>query len=623
MKTINGIVLALLVLTGISQTRCSDDSTDRPVAYEFKVTKIECATDVYLGHPLSVDVTITSNDEAENVPIDMYLAKHNVADDEEVPFHSAGSYIIPTVRSGENTYSIKVTVPTNEIPVVAGDEFRIAATVDPALSISKERPECVPSGDTEADHSKECFSEDTTKVVTINSTYNSKQDLLIDNIALTTDVVTIDTGDTIPDFITGTMTVKSVAIETLNVPVRFVLNIGGTDYPLMIWDTEIEGYSKDYWIGQLRANDPKSIPFFLDVDSTTAALLASGPNSVTLTAIIDPDNKVSEAVIPGINGEANNTLTRSLTIVKETTSGGSGSMMSCAQEPSSSQIAPEDPQFDITGTGLGFSKYYSQTLGNSLFGARPFFSTWASLNEDGAEGYAGGGVAVSIFNASFNFVYMEASAAAVPHMLSSSYVDIYLKFAWMVLYSFHVDGEYSWDKDWTVYKSKGYTATFWAGPIPLNVSAGAQGTMGFAVSFGVGDNLEATASEFASAGAYASASVGIPGLLEGGVKGNLNIVSYETKAVITAGLQLSAGAKQIQGWLQEQVITTLAGPNGSLNLFAKYPYQRWCRWWGIYYPCGWPTIKEVQTPLVTFSSWSKEFELMNLKQDSPWMNTGL
>lgn len=619
MKKIKIIFPAVLALSALIWIGCSEEADDPPV-YDFAVTKVACADEVYLGHPLDVDVTITSNETAENVPVEVFIADNNVADYNEVPFYSAGSYIIPTVKGGENTYTVKVTVPGNNL--ADGTLCKLTAMVDPALSKSKERPECVPGDDAEADKNKECFNENKMDNVTVRVTGMSQRDLVIDDITLTSDVVTIDTGDTIPDFITGTMSVRSVAIDTLNVPVRFILDIGGTEYPLMIWDNEIAGYAKDYWIGQLRANAPKSTPFFLEVDPVTAGFLASGPNAVTLKAVVDPGGLITEINIAGYAGEANNTVTRSLTIVKETTSGGSGSMMSYAPESPGANIAPGDPLFS-PGTGLHFSKSYSQMLGSGLFGARPFFSTWASLDEEGAAGFAGGGVAVSIFNESFNFVYLEASAAAVPHMLSSSHVDLYLKFAWMVLYSFHADGEYSWDKDWSVYKSKGYTATFWAGPIPLNVSAGAQGTMGFAISFGVGDNLEATASEFASAGAYASASVGIPGLLEGGVKGNLNLVSYETKAVITAGLQLSAGAKQIQGWLQEQVITTLSGPNGTLCLFAKYPYQRWCKRWWIYYPCGWPTIKEAQTPLVSFSSWSKEMELMNLKQDSPWMNTGL
>ncbi len=614
MKIIRIVIILFIVLMAFNLSRCSDDSSDsdddvKPA--EFSITKVECSPDVYLGHPISVTVTISSVDERENVPVILNLAKETEIDDAEVSMYSAGSYIIPTVSSGVNQYQISVTVPAHSID--AG-EYKLAAMLDPAAVISEEKEECRQSDDPASDSEKECYNESMMAPINVKLDFVNTPDLLIEEILLTSDVATVTTGDTSPDFISGTVKIKSVAKGMINVPVRIVLEKDGVEYTMMIWDSEIEGYVNDYMIGELKNNISKSIPFSLRVDSTLTDQLVNGENQMTIKAVIDPDNLTPEAYIEGMSGgETNNSISKQITIVKDVT------------VVKSNVYSPNQK---ATGTsGLNFSKSFSQTFGSGTIGAFPGFSSRASLNENGAAGFTGGGVDISIFNQSFSFVRMEASAAAMPHKLSSSYCDIYLRFTTQTLYSFHIDGEYSWDKDWTVYKSKGYTATFWASCIPVNISAGAQGTMGFAVSFTVGDTLEATASEFANAGAYASASVGIAGIFEGGVKCNLNLINIEYKAIVNAGMELSDGAQQIRGQLQEQIICVLAGPNGSLNFFVRYPFLPMCykkffgrKWW---YPCGAPGTKEDLYPIVSFSTWNMTIPLLDLTQDTPWINTGL
>lgn len=611
MKILRFINLLFIVLLSISILQCSDDkSSDDVNLADFSITGVECTTDVYLGHPVKVAVTITSADVRENVPVNFYLGKDTDVQDAEIPMYSAGSYIIPTVSSGTNRYEILISVPAHSID--AG-EYNLAAMLDPAATISREKDECQISGDQAVDSVKECYNESTLTVVNVKLDYINSPDLLIEDINLTSDVATVITGDSNPDFITGTVKIKSVAKGMINVPVRFILEKDGVEYTMMIWDTDIEGYSDDYLIGELKNSVTKSIPFSLRIDSTLTDNLSNGENPMTLKAVVDPDDLITEAYIEGLSGgETNNSLTKQITIVKDAAA-------KIVPITVNDQKAP--------GTGLHFDKSYSMSFGSGLFGAFPNFSSSASLDENGAAGYSGGGINISIFNQSFSFVWLEASAAALPHKLSSSFVDIYIRFATEVLYSYHVDGEFSWDKDWTVYKSKGYTATFWAGWIPVNVEAGAQGTMGFKVTFEVGDNLEATASEFANAGAYASASVGIAGIFEGGVKCNLSLVNIEYKAIVNAGMELSEGAQQIRGVLHEEINCVLAGPSGSLNFFIKYPFIPMCRGkiFGrkFWYPCGRPRIQEDQYPIVSFTIWSMTVPILDLTQELPWINTGL
>ena len=617
-----------LVLACFVELRCFDDSSkDKPPAavYDFKITKVDCTAVVYLGHPVDVNVTMTSNDDVENVPVDFTLAERLADDaannDKQVQSYSAGSYIIPTVARGENTYTMRITVPTHTIP--AG-QYDLVAVMDPGHVLSKERDECVISGDIQTDRAKECITADMRKEVTVSINYMNTPDLLVEDMVLTSDVVIYEAGNTNPDFITGTVTVKSVAQGALNVPVRFIIEMGGVDYPVMIWDSDIGGYVNDYLVGEMRANVSKSFSFALAIDTTIAANLGSGANSANLKAVIDPDNQITEAYIAGMSGgETNNVLVKPVTIVNSIARN-QADRDRCLSSPdvtgAGGPCARSMPR--SSGPGLGFSKSYSQMLGSTMFGANPNFLAWGTLDENGAAGYTGGSVDIYIFNSSFSIASFRAEAAAVPHMISSSYVDIYLGYIGTTLYSFHQDGEYSWEKKWEIYKSRGYTARFFVGPIPLNVSAGAQGTLGFGVSFTVGDNLEVSAGPYVYAGGYASASVGIAGLLEAGVVGNLSLLNVEFKGTTTAGMQLSEGAKQIQGWLNEQVVLNIAGPNGNIQLFAQHPWLNWCKWWWTWYPCGY-SIKRYEYTLFSFSSWSKSYTLLDLTQTMPWIDTGL
>jgi len=576
---------------------CNDDGGE---PYNFKLISIQTGADAYLGHLLPVTVTIKALSEVENLPVQFSFMKQSDVDsspeqeNENIDVLISDSIIIPDVSAGENQYQVNIKVPAETGKT---GNYYISAVIDPNEVVEQKSSDKINESES-----------DMWAVVNLRDDYLLDTDLVVDSLVLSDDTVML-TKPSIPTdpnihAIMGTVTVKSANKRMLNTPISFVLTIPTAgDYPLSVWDDDIKGFSSYYYIAELRNDIPLSIPFSLKIDSATRDIIEGlGPSSCTLTVMIDPDDSVAEPFVDGsIGGESNNTKQADLTIIV------------------GDEQVNESKSLGIPKGGLAYSKQYDTGFGNNTFGAKASFSANASLNTTGAYGSVAGQVPITIFGFKFNMAEANAWAKAVPHRISSSGMGVIFKFVGFTLYEYSRTMEFTWEKDWSVYKSYGYSQQFWVGPVPLNVGAGAQGTIGFNINFEVSDNLIANAGPYVYAGAYASASVGVGGLLEAGVRGNLNLINANFINEVTAGITLLSNNTELQGTLKETVSVTIAGPNGNVQLFAKYPcITRWkCCCWGR---VCWPIfgICESYYTLVSFTSWSNTYTLLDQEY-----NTGI
>ncbi|MDM8568154.1 peptidase inhibitor family I36 protein [Thiotrichales bacterium HSG1] len=116
----------------------------------------------------------------------------------------------------------------------------------------------------------------------------------------------------------------------------------------------------------------------------------------------------------------------------------------------------------------------------------------------------------------------------------------------------------------------GYNGTFLVWIVPVKLSAGINGTVGFKGGGGLDTGpivLKFTAGPYAELGAYASAAVTLY-LAEAGVKGALTIITemiqLNMHVLITTEPKIAGVIKNI-----------LSGPSGSISLYAKAYVPRW------------------------------------------------
>jgi len=180
-------------------------------------------------------------------------------------------------------------------------------------------------------------------------------------------------------------------------------------------------------------------------------------------------------------------------------------------------------------------------------------------------------------------------------------------------------------KPYSITKSKGYSQQFMLSIVPVVVEAGAGGEFGYTPSIGITGitGLEASVELGTSIGGYASGGVGVTGF-SAGVEANFDFIDDSLEAKSGFELTLDGDDKNLllNGDTYLTMDNTITGPNGSIDLYAKYTKPKICanrkryciRWnwhghctrhksYTIHYPCGFKTYK----PTKNIFSW-KSFE---------------
>lgn len=384
--------------------------------------------------------------------------------------------------------------------------------------------------------------------------------------------------------------------ELAYLPLRFgIASDDGTMEDLYVWESETHSFSKTLVVRDVRTDVEKS---------------------VSLTLLLSPD------LIEGLRGNLD--VDESPQIFK---------VFSWIQDEPENKVEITDlkiveipERFEkralYKGTPLNWSKNYSKGFSNNYFGADFGGGAYAKFNNSGASAWAGAAANLTILSNKFEFIGADASAAAVPHNIASSFIDMDIRFLSFSIWSYHKDASFTYYDKKSFLKEKGYSQIFMIAIIPCSLEAGGSGELGIQWEFGVNENLYAKMGPFVDIGAYAKASVTLV-IAWAGVKGTLSLLKDEFWGQATASMQLQNNASDLFVNLNFKVWNDLSGPSGKFGPYVgwyepKVCYKQVCVW---PFPCAnvpYPCISEGEKwwVMVDWSSWKRTDTLLDLNQST-------
>ncbi|MCF6438825.1 hypothetical protein L1077_05195 [Pseudoalteromonas luteoviolacea] len=176
--------------------------------------------------------------------------------------------------------------------------------------------------------------------------------------------------------------------------------------------------------------------------------------------------------------------------------------------------------------------------------------------------------------------------------------------------------EKSWEKKWEEDKTLAQ-ATFTVGPIPIKVEAGVTGNLGFELTVGYNAELYAEGDLFhVDFGAFGRGGVNLL-VASAGVQAILTLIDNTFAMESNAGFALLTNNNTNPHiYYGIELKNDLDVISGKFGLYAETYGVKWCKKWGIPYPCGKKTSRYdlwlYQTNSVFDKSWtiySKEGEI--------------
>lgn len=142
-----------------------------------------------------------------------------------------------------------------------------------------------------------------------------------------------------------------------------------------------------------------------------------------------------------------------------------------------------------------------------------------------------------------------------------------------------------WDKDWAKHTQFSKGTTFMVGPIPVQVEAGAKGTVGLNAKIVMKSVAELTADANAYGGMTGFASAGVNvALARAGIRANLNIIKVNQG--VDASFKINPAANYARFDIEAPL--TISTLDGKLSLFGERKKIKWCKKkrWLPKVPCG-------------------------------------
>ncbi|KZN48855.1 hypothetical protein [Pseudoalteromonas luteoviolacea] len=168
--------------------------------------------------------------------------------------------------------------------------------------------------------------------------------------------------------------------------------------------------------------------------------------------------------------------------------------------------------------------------------------------------------------------------------------------------------EKSWEKKWEEEKVLAQ-ATFTVGPIPIKVEAGVTGNLGFELTVGYNAELYAEGDLFhVDFGAFGRGGVNLL-VASAGVQAILNLIDNTFAMESNAGFALLTNDNTNPHiYYGIELKNDLDVISGKFGLYAETYGVKWCKKWGIPYPCGKKTTRYdlwlYQTNSVFNKSWT-------------------
>lgn len=516
----------------------------------------------------AMSVTLSSDADFADLAVAYYLVSGDEEAGEPELFYFGGA-VIPAVASGENTY-IQSFVFSDDVP--AGT-YHIAVHLDPlGTTLPRDIMYFAP--------------DDITARI---GTDQGKPDLVLHDIRPDSSYLILlqddETGDGVRrDNLSATIDVESVAHGAENVTAMAYIQTTAGYEPVRIWNPTGGVFAETFTIPSLGANSVQSVALDLLVPEDVRARLA-GMTTTNVKIVVDPLDAVDENEdLMVLYDRANdNELVEPVNIFAGT------------------PVAPKGEG------GATFETSFSKGFDNRFFGAKVDFRAKAWFSGKGIGSEVSGATPVTVLSHTFDFLGVTSSARYNPVAPTDSGFDLDVEFAGSTVYSKHGDAGFTWEQTWQVEKSKGFDQRFVIAIVPVKVSAGVSGALGFRAAVNVGSAFNGTVSPFVDIGTYVSAGVDAF-VAKAGVRGNLHLIKFDLGTTLGGTIAADAGATQLTGTLDGTVGYTLTGPKGEIVIYVGYPWC--CKWWIICKPC----TKDAEWTLVSWSPYSKTDTLFDKHQ---------
>lgn len=538
------------------------------------------------AHEMELSTGIFASDPIDAVPVSYFLMNKADVDDQldDVRQHFVGSSVFENVSAGQKTYESVVTIPKDVSP--AGDYYLIVQ-VDPDNVIP------------ETDEDDNMPTESSKIVLNIDGSKWHLSDLVIEDVSIDTEALILYDADNYGnigvledvvnhDFGATLLLTTTGANEAKNLDLSATITFPGNQrnpFSLWFWDSEKAEYSDRFFT------------------SVTPGI----PNTVHLDVFIPVNNSARREIDQYLRngGKEKFTVTFSSNMLGNVAEwdGGSDRWEDRDENKFTLQmviVRPPEPPADEIHWERALRKDWRNdafSLGLSLRGA-------ASLDERGAIATGEAGLPVTLFGKKSELLGFDAHARVKPqhNQPTDSEFGLDLSVLGQTVYTrSSVNPRYTYSDDWNITRTAQAKSTIFVGPIPVVVTAGATGAVGFRANAFLDPALmRLSAGPYANATAFAEAAVEAI-VAKVGVRGSLTLISDEFTAAAQADLSQPEPTKLL-GELSFDIVNELQGPKGRLWLFADRRVPKWCY---KVVPCGIKTVTDEKT-LVSFSSFHKK-----------------
>jgi hypothetical protein len=584
-------IAVLCAALGGACASTESETAEAPLRFEAVAVRSAPAS-VVAGHPVAVESRLRAGKAFDPVLVQYYLV--SAADERKQYF--VGQHFVAAEARGEIVQRPNLLLP-GDVP--AGD-YQLIGYVDPDGQVAASTRDRVAF----TDGVRVGGAVDTPNLVV--EAFTAADDVLL---------VALDPAAPAAE-LSGTAQVVAYGAPAEGAGLTACLRVDAWSCePLEIWRSADQAFGPALTLGRLEAGVPVSVQ--LDVRLTAAAR----SELVARHAFTEPTDGRIEVTVNGDQRIAELGAEVSAAPVFRALWLGEPAAGSAPPAPLDNTVVRpvtlyRAPAVGCTGSGLSWGLAYGKTFSNSRFGAGIALDAAARLGWNGIFTTLGTSAPITLFGTTDDLFNGRAEGSLPMPRAGDAYAFAYLKFMGYMMYEKNLSGmavdisllEKSWEKEWS--KEAG---PYWISVVPVMVEAGASATLGLDGTLhleATNSDNSATVSVVPSAGveAFGDAGVGIWGF-SAGVRADLSLVKDEFTPAITAAAtylpDFPAPVTGVSAQLSISVINTLSGPDGTFGLYAKWTTVRWCKAWGVPYPCG--TDKHEGTyPLVSwapFDAW--------------------
>lgn len=597
------------------------------------------------GEPISIGFSVSSSGiSAENllasfslVPVsELELLKSGGSTSAE----SFGELVIESIAPGYADYQVDLTIPNN---LVGGQDFVILAALDPESVISNDSN----AADNISRGFTPSFDHPTTKVITVTDTFIN--DLSIENAAVGEGFILLETPSSVfpngttpsnvvlvdddprESNVVGHIDVKKLGADSMNAYIRVDVIVNGAETAGYMWKGENDEWTNEAQYTVPSPDEVHFVPWDIRLvaeqrDALFAAYDASATENVAIFRFQiqqtsgaqdeNPANNSFELEVPYrfyTPGDESDIDTASLQAIDPSDSRSlKMPSMDFAElgVPIEVQAASSDscPTPNSSAGKFSFEKSYSQTYGDT----GKFAVNLSFVSENNISGLDG---SASIHNEAKVNAYALGTEIELARAFGDAGADVlnrtagyhgYVRVFGKVVLDEEKSVSADYDKEWNLTWSEEKTfarATFFAGPIPITINAGAEGSMGFGASLALaGSELTGEGKVFfAKFEAYATGGIDV-GFASGGIRADMLLLDTSLTATGTADL---SQILRREVTLSAKVTNALEAIKGKFSLYARYPVWKW---WGF------RTKEKTFTLYSTGALFDKSWDLLNVSK---------